>query len=194
MVVDVEAVGHFFIVGISVRKKSWKDDVSDAFVALDDGFDGERFRNNMLIVGERIERASKHERKRSGTMTKRNAIIYCQLNGGNVDFPGGSVALTEFEEKFLCELDVAFCSAVGLRMVGGDEAMLETHIVGEVRDDGVDEFGAVVGLQDLWDAKVREDGVERASDGESSFIRKWAKKGEASANIYENECEVEARR
>lgn len=30
----------------------------------------------------------------------------------------------------------------------------------EVRNDGVDEFGAVVGLQDLWDAKVREDGVE----------------------------------
>lgn len=193
MVVDVEAVGHLFIVGISMRKKSREDDVSDAFVALDDGFDGERFRGNMLVVVERVERASKHERKRSGAMTKGNAIIYCQLNGGNVDFPGRGVALTEFEEELLCELDVAFCGAVGLRVVGGDEAMLETHVVGEVRDDGVDEFGAVVGLQDLWDAKVREDGVERASDGESSFVRKWAKKGEAGANIYENECEVEAR-
>lgn len=93
-------------------------------------------------------------------MADRDAVVDSQLDGGNVDFPGGCVALTEFEEELLGDLDVAFGGAIGLRMVGGNEAMLEAHVVGEVRNDGVDEFGPVVGLQDLWDAKVREDGVE----------------------------------
>lgn len=51
-------------------------------------------------------------------MADRDAVIDSQLYGGNVDFPGGCVALTEFEEELLGDLDVTFGSAIGLRMVG----------------------------------------------------------------------------
>lgn len=59
--VDVESVFHFFIVGVGVSVDGRKDDVGDSLVALDDGVDGKRLGDDVLVVGEWVERTGEHE-------------------------------------------------------------------------------------------------------------------------------------
>lgn len=59
--VDVESVFHFLIVGVGVSVDGRKDDVGESLVALDNGVDGKRLGDDVLIVGEWVEGTGEHE-------------------------------------------------------------------------------------------------------------------------------------
>ncbi len=84
-----------------------------------------------------------------------------------------------------------FGQAVGTRMVGGNESMINGRGTSERCHDRVDKLGPVVRLNNLGKTKVRPNAEESTSNCGGSLVLQGAYENESreDVNVYENKVE-----
>jgi len=134
--------------------------------------------------------AGKHETERRGSVSLGDSKVHAILSSRNKEIPVVPLAMAELAQDLLGDLDMGLCSAVGLRMIGRDGAMVETKAILELIHDGVDKLSAVVRLEDLGKSKVGEGFIKTGADGEGSLVRNGSEESEASRNVGDDQEEV----
>src|SRR3989338_3447594 len=158
--------------------------------ALDELLGGERTGGVGLIRLEGIGGTREHEAERSGAMSLGGAEVHAILGGRDKEIPVVPLSVAELGEQLLGNLDVGLCSAVGLRMVRRDGAVIETKVGLEFVHGGIDKLGAVVGLDDPGEAEICEDLVEVQGDGGCGLVRDGTEQGESGGNVSDDKEKV----
>lgn len=123
-------------------------------------------------------------------MSLGDSKVHAILSSRDEEIPVVPLTIAELAQDLFGDFDMRFSSAVGLRMVGRDGSMVETKATLELLNDGVDELGAIVGLEDLRESKVSEDLIKTGADGESSLIRNGPEECEASSDVSDDKEKV----
>src|SRR4051812_30247396 len=95
------------------------------------------------------------------------------------------VVLDQLVEGEVSLFDMALSRAVGLRVVGGDEAVFEAGYTLKGLEDRVDEVLAIVRLHNLGEAEVTEDRVEGRGHRDSTLVQQRAKESEPGGYVSE---------
>ncbi len=90
-------------------------------------------------------------------MGRRHFCVDVELGGSMVIIPIRVISIQFFENCLRCCLNHAFREAIGSRVVGGCEAVINVGQLGDRAEDLVAEFRSIVALTDLWKAYVAKD-------------------------------------